>query len=339
MAQKEWTFDEIVRDARLRKFYPIYLLMGDEPYYIDRIAQAIINCSLNEEERDFNQTILYGIDTDAGTVINTAKRYPMMSDYQLVILREAQNMKKLEDLAFYAEKPLASTILIIEHKGSSVDKRKRLITLAAKTGIVFESKKLYDNKIPVFISDYLKQKDFRINQKASQMLVDFLGNDLNKIVGELDKLVISAGEGKHEITPDMVESNIGISKEYNNYEFLDALVAGDVLKANRIAIHFASNQKTYPLVMTLSALFFYFSNLMIAHYLPDKTENGLMQGLGFYRSFQVKSYLIGLRRFSAAKTMQTIALIRECDACAKGVGSMSASENDILRELIFKILH
>ena len=258
MVQKEWTFEEIMRETQVGKLYPVYLLMGEEPYYIDRLAQTIADCALKEEERDFNQTILYGTDSDVGTVINTAKRYPMMSDYQLVILREAQQMKKIDDLSFYLEKPLESTILIIEHKGASVDKRKRLAGLAAKVGVVFESKRLYDSKIPAFVTAYLNQRKFRIDAKAAQMLVDFLGNDLTKIAGELDKLVISAGEGAREITPELIESNIGISKEYNNFEFIDALVAGNVLKAQRIAMYFASNQKMYPLVMTVSALFNYF---------------------------------------------------------------------------------
>ena len=339
MAQKEWTFDEIIRDIRARNFYPVYLLMGDEPYYIDRVAQALSDTVLSEDERDFNQTILYGTDTDIASVINTAKRYPMMAEHQVVILREAQQIRKLEDLAYYLEKPLNSTILIVEHKNGPVDKRKRFVSLASKIGVLFESKKLYDNKIPPFIVSYLKNKDFQITPKAAQMLVDFLGTDLNKITGELDKLMISVGNVNREITPELVESNIGISKEYNNYEFLDAVVAGNVLKANRIAAHFALNQKNYPLVMTLSVLFNYFSNLMIAHYQPDKSEEGLRKGLGLRMAFQVRPYLLGLRRFSAGKTMQTISLIRRCDAQAKGVDNVSVSEGDLLRELLFKILH
>ena len=339
MAQKEWTFEEIIRDIRASKFYPVYLLMGDEPYYIDRIAQALSDCVLSEDERDFNQTILYGTDTDIASIINTAKRYPMMSEYQLVIVREAQQVRKLDELAYYLEKPQTSTILIIEYKNNSVDKRKRFVSLASKLGVVYESKKLYDNKIPPFIVSYLKNKDFQITPKAAQMLVDFLGNDLSKITGELDKLMISVGDERREITPELVESNIGISKEYNNYEFLDAIVSGNILKANRIAVHFALNQKNYPLVMTLAVLFNFFSNLMIAHYNADKSEEGIRQCLGLRMAFQVRPYLLGLRRFSAGKTMQIISLIRQCDAHAKGVGNLSVSEGDLLRELLFKILH
>ena len=339
MAQKEWAFDEIIRDIRGGTFYPVYLLMGDEPFYIDRISQALSECVLNDDERDFNQTILYGTDTDTPSVINTAKRYPMMAERQLVILREAQQVRKLDDLAYYLEKPQPTTVLIIEHKNDSVDKRKRFVSLAAKIGVVYESKKLYDNKIPPFIVGYLRDKNFQVTPKAAQMLVDFLGNDLNKIAGELDKLIISAGNENREITPELVESNIGISKEYNNYEFLDAIVAGDVLKANRIATHFALNQKNYPMVVTLSVLFNYFSNLMIAHYLPDKSEDGIRRGLSLRMAFQSRAYMSGVRRFSAGKTMQIISLIRECDGKVKGVGNISISEGDLLRELLFKILH
>ena len=339
MTQKEWTFDEIIREIQAGKFHPVYLLMGDEPYYIDRIAQTLSECVLSEDERDFNQTILYGTDTDIASIINTAKRYPMMSEYQMVIVREAQQVRKLDELAYYLEKPLESTILIVEYKNSSIDKRKRFVSLAAKAGVVFESKKLYDNKIPPFIVSYLRKKDFQIDPKAAQMLVDFLGTDLSKITGELDKLMISVGDERREISPELVESNIGISKEYNNYEFLDAIVSGNILKANRIAVYFALNQKNYPLVMTLSVLFNFFSNLMIGHYLSDKSDEGLKKGIGLRMAFQVRPYLFGLHRFSAGKTMQIISLIRQCDARAKGVGNVSVSEGDLLRELLFKILH
>ncbi|MDD6209316.1 MAG: DNA polymerase III subunit delta [Bacteroidales bacterium] len=339
MAEKLWTFEDIMRDIRAKHFYPVYLLMGDEPYYPELITQTVTDSLLTEEERDFNQTIFYGPDCDVTDVINTAKRYPMMSDYQLVIVREAQMLKRIEDLSHYLQKPLRSTVLVIEYKNASADKRKSFVALAAKEGVVFESKKLYDNKLPAFIASYLKVKGCHIEPKAAQMLVDFLGNDLGKLTGEIDKLMISMGGGNKVVTPELVESNIGISKDYNNFEFLDALLSGDVLKANRIVLHFGANPKSYPLVVTLSVLFNFFSNLMIAHYLPNKTEEGLMSGLSLKRSFLVKPYLQGLRRFSAGKTMQIISYIRTCDAQAKGVGVVSADDRDLLRELVFKILH
>ena len=338
MAAREWSYEEIVRDVKGRRFYPIYLLMGDEPFFQDLISQCITECVLSEEERDFNQVVLYGMDCDVASVVSAAKRYPMMSEYQLVVVKEAQLLKRPEDLGYYFERPLHSTILVLEFRGM-VDRRKGFVSLAAKNGVLFESKRLYDNKIPGFISSYLKERGYQTDSKAAQMLVDFLGNDLCKIAGELDKLIISMGKDERIVTPELVERNIGISKDFNNFEFLDALISGDVVRANRIAIHLSANSKSYPLVVTLSVLFNFFSNLMVAHYLPDKSENGLMAGLSLKRSFLVKPYILGLRRFSAQKTMDIISLIRSCDAQSKGVGGASVCDGDLLRNLVFNILH
>ena len=231
---KETTYEEIARDLKNRIYKPVYYLMGEESYYIDRISDYIAQTVLTDEEKEFNQTVLYGSDTDVPTIINAAKRYPMMSDYQVVIVKEAQNVKKIEDLSYYLQKPLMSTILVICHKHGVLDRRKKLAVEIANVGVLFESKKIKDAQLPGFVSSYLKRKKVDIEPKASEMMAEFVGTDLNRMAGELDKLVITLPQGVTRITPEQVEKNIGVSKDYNNYELRSALVARDILKANKI---------------------------------------------------------------------------------------------------------
>ena len=265
---KETTYEEIARELKNRIYKPVYYLMGEESYYIDRISEYIAQTVLNENEKEFNQTIVYGADTDIATVINAAKRYPMMSKYQVVIVKEAQNIKNIEELVYYLQKPLDSTILVLCHKHGTLDRRKKLAAEIEKVGVLFESKKIKDAQLPGFISSYLKRRSVEIEPKASEMMAEFVGADLSRMAGELEKLIITLPRGQKRITPEQIERNIGISKDYNNFELRNALVAKDVFKANQIIKYFEENPKTNPLQMTLSVLFNFFSNLMLAYYAP-----------------------------------------------------------------------
>ena len=336
---KETTYEEIVRDLKNRVYKPVYYLMGEESYYIDKISEYIAQTVLSEEEREFNQTVLYGSDTDIATIINAAKRYPMMAERQVVIVKEAQHVKRMEDLIFYIQKPLHTTVLVICHKNGTLDRRKKLAAEVEKVGVLFESKKIKDTQLPGFIASYLKRKSVDIEPKASEMMAEFVGADLSRMAGELDKLVITLAPGVRRVTPEQIEKNIGISKDYNNYELRSAIVARDVLKANRIIKYFAENPKTNPIQMTLSVLFGFFSNLMLAYYAPEKTEQGIAGQLGLKSAWQAREYMAAMRMYSGVKVMQIIGEIRYCDAKSKGVENASLSDADLLRELVYKILH
>ena len=336
---KETTYEEIARDLKNRVYKPVYFLMGEESYYIDRISDYIIQTVLTDEEKEFNLTVLYGSEIDVATIINAAKRYPMMSEYQVVVVKEAQNVKKIEDLSFYMKHPLMSTILVVCYKHGVLDKRKKLAAEIEKIGVLFESKKIKDTQLPGFIASYLKRKKVDIEPKASEMMAEFVGADLNRMAGELDKLIITLPQGVTRITSEQIERNIGVSKDYNNYELRSALVARDVLKANKIIKYFEENPKTNPLQMTLAVLFGFFSNLMLAYYAPEKTEQGIAKQLSLKQSWQAKEYMAAMRVYSGVKVMQIIGEIRYCDAKSKGVENSSLSNGDLLRELVYKILH
>ena len=340
MAKKEIYYESICKEIAERKFSPIYVLMGEEPFFIDQITDLLIENVLAEEERDFNQSIFYGADADAVSVINAARRFPMMSEYQLIVVKEAQLMRDIELLNAYAKHPLSSTVLVINYKYKTLDRRKSLAAAVEKNGILFESKKIPDYKMPGYITGLLQQRSLAIDAKAAQMLSDFLGNDLNRLSKELDKLaIVMAQMGSKRVTPELVERNIGISKEYNNFELIKALATKDVLKANRIAQYFEKNPKTNPLQMTLAVLFNYFSNLLIAYYSKDRSEAGLMAALGLRSAFQLKDYQMGMRHYSAMKVFLSIGEIRKADAASKGVDNASASDADLLKELLYKIMH
>ena len=336
---KETTYEEIARDLKNRIYKPVYYLMGEESYYIDKISEYIAQTVLNESEKEFNQTIIYGADTDIATIINAAKRYPMMSKYQVVIVKEAQGVKNMDELSYYLQRPLESTILVLCHKHGVLDRRKKLAAEIEKVGVLFESKKIKDAQLPGFISSYLKRRSVEIEPKASEMMAEFVGADLSRMAGELEKLIITLPREQKRITPEQIERNIGISKDYNNFELRNALVAKDVFKANQIIKYFEENPKTNPLQMTLSVLFNFFSNLMLAYYAPDKSEQGIANQLGLKSSWQSKDYMVAMRKYSGVKVMQIIGEIRYCDAKSKGVGNPSLEDGDLLRELVYKILH
>ena len=339
MAKQEITCDDILKELRAKQYRPVYYLMGEEPYYIDLIADYITDNILTETEKEFNLTVVYGADVDIATVINAAKRYPMMSEHQVVVVKEAQNIRNMEELSYYLQKPLLSTILVICHKHGVLDRRKKLAAEIEKTGVLFESKKVKDAQLPAFITSYMKRKGIDVEPKATAMLADFVGADLSRLTGELEKLIITLPKGHTRVTPEQIEKNIGISKDYNNFELRSALIEKDVLKANKIIKYFEENPKTNPIQMTLSLLFGFFSNLMLAYYAPEKSEQGIANMLGLRTPWQAKDYLAAMRRYNGAKTMQIIGEIRYADAISKGVGNPSLSDGDILRELVFKILH
>ena len=339
MAKQEITCDDILKELRAKQYRPVYYLMGEGPYYIDLIADYITDNILTETEKEFNLTVVYGADVDIATVINAAKRYPMMSEHQVVVVKEAQNIRNMEELSYYLQKPLLSTILVICHKHGVLDRRKKLAAEIEKTGVLFESKKVKDAQLPAFITSYMKRKGIDVEPKATAMLADFVGPDLSRLTGELEKLIITLPKGHTRVTPEQIEKNIGISKDYNNFELRSALVEKDVLKANKIIKYFEEKPKTNPIQMTLSLLFGFFSNLMLAYYAPEKSEQGIANMLGLRTPWQAKDYLAAMRRYNGVKTMQIIGEIRYADAKSKGVGNPSLSDGDILRELVFKILH
>lgn len=340
MAKKELTYEELCSDIRSKKFAPVYVLMGEEAFFIDSITDLLLQHVLPEEAKDFNQMVFYGADATATQIIDAARRYPMMSDFQLIVVKEAQLLSDLEALVPYVKHPLPSTVLVLNHKYKNLDKRKSLASTIAKNGIVFESKKIPEYKMAAYITACAQQKKLSIEPKAIQMLAEFIGNDLHTLHKELDKLlIIIEKETNKRITPELIERNIGISKEYNNFELLKAIILKDALKANRIIKHFEKNPKANPIQVTLTVLFNYFSNLLICIYTKDKSEMGIMNELGFHSPYQAKDYVMGLKCFPPMKVFNLIHDIRMADAHSKGVGNPSTTAGELLKELLYKILH
>ncbi|MBD8389806.1 DNA polymerase III subunit delta [Dysgonomonas sp. BGC7] len=333
------TFEQIKSDIHSRKFKPVYLLMGDEPYYIDELTDSLVNTVLPEDERDFNQTILYGMETDVASVITLARSFPMMSEYQLVVVKEAQNLSKIEELEVYVRNPLQSTVLVLNYKNGTLDKRKKLYAEIDKHGITFESKKIPDYKMSAFISSYIQTKGLSIDQKSSQMLSDYLGNDLSKVTNEITKLLIALPQNSKQITAELIEENIGISKDFNNFELLKAIIEKNIFKVNQIADYFEKNPKNNPMIVTLVVLFNFFSNLMICYWAKNKTEQGIATELGLRNPYQAKDYVVALKNYNAFKCMEILALLRTYDAKGKGVDNPSTPDGELLKELLYKITH
>ena len=334
------TFQSIIHDLKSRKFSPIYVLMGDESYYIDQISDYVATHVLSPEERDFNQTVCFGSDVNAIQVTDMARRYPMMSEYQVIIAKEAQNIRSLDALEKYLKNPVKSTILVWCHKNGKIDARKKVVGLAQTVGVVFESQKLRDYQLPEFIQNYLKQKKVSIDPKSCQMIADHIGADLNRLTSELDKVLISLPSDNLRVTPEIVEEQIGVSKDFNAFELRNAIVQRDVFKANQIIKYFDNNPKAGSLYSFLPLLFSYFQNLMIAYYAPQKnTEQGIATALDLRSSWGAKDFLIGLKNYSARKTMDIISKIRDTDAKSKGLDNPNTGVGDLMKELIFFILH
>ena len=326
------TFQSIIHDLKSRKFSPIYVLMGDESYYIDQISDYIATHVLSPEERDFNQTVCFGSDVNAIQVTDMARRYPMMSEYQVIIVKEAQNIRSLDALEKYLKNPVKSTILVWCHKNGKIDARKKVVGLAQTVGVVFESQKLRDYQLPEFIQNYLKQKKVSIDPKSCQMIADHIGADLNRLTSELDKVLISLPSDNLRVTPEIVEEQIGVSKDFNAFELRNAIVQRDVFKANQIIKYFDNNPKAGSLYSFLPLLFSYFQNLMIAYYAPQKnTEQGIATALDLRSSWGAKDFLIGLKNYSARKTMEIISKIRDTDAKSKGLDNSNTGVGDLMK--------
>ncbi len=331
-------FNTILRDLKNKNYKPIYFLMGEEPYYIDLITNYIASNVLDESEKALNQLVFYGKDTTVTDVINTARRYPMMASHQVVIVKEAQTLNDIDNLCYYAEAPLRSTILVINYKYKSLDGRKKLSRIISEKGVLFESKKLYDDKIPGWITNWLKERRKDIELKASVLLAEFLGNDLGKIVNELEKLIITLPEESDTITAEHIEKNIGISKDYNNFELNKALIQKNVLKANRIINYFDKNQKNNPIYITISSLYYLFSRVLLYHDIKDKSKRNVASALNI-NPFFVSDYELAARAYTHSEVVRIISLLREYDLKSKGYGNVSMPPGELLKELVYRILH
>ncbi|MFK7831728.1 MAG: DNA polymerase III subunit delta [Winogradskyella sp.] len=317
---------------------PIYFLMGEEAYYIDKISDFIEDTVLDEAEKGFNQMVLYGRDVTIDDIVSNAKRYPMMAERQVVIVKEAQDLSRtIEKLKQYAENPQPSTVLVLNYKYKKLDKRKPLYKAINKNGgLVFESKKLYENQVPDWIRRVLKGQGYDISPKAAQMLVEFLGTDLNKVNNELNKLKIVLPKGT-QITPEHIEENIGISKDYNNFELRKAVGERNVVKAHKIAKYFSDNPKDNPMVVTVALLFNFFSQLLHLHGMNDKNPRSVATALRVNPYF-VNEYLTAARNYPMRKVSAVIAILREFDVKSKGVGANALPQGDLLRELLVRVL-
>ena len=347
-------FNEIMSELKKKVYRPVYFLMGEEPYFIDIISDYIENNVLDEMGKEFNQTVLYGRDVNASDIIGAAKRFPMMSEHQVIIVKEAQNIRDLvakekegdkqkdkekAKLPFesYLENPQKSTILVICYKYKTIDKRTIIAKFIEKNAVLFDSKKIYENQVPAWINNYLQGKEFTIGPKASALLTEYLGTNLSKVSNELDKLIINLPQ-KAEITVDQIQANIGISKDYNVFELQNAIGKKEVLKANRIINYFAANDKEHPLVMTVSSLYGYFCKLLSYHFVTDKSKGSIASALGV-NPFFVSDYERAAKNFSVDKLRRIFAYLREYDLKSKGVETGSVTEGELLKELLFKILH
>lgn len=338
---KNVTFASIMRDLKARKYAPVYYLMGEEGYYIDQISDYIAEHVLAPEERDFNQTVLFGSDVTASQVADAARRYPMMAERQVVIVKEAQNIKNTEALEKYMKQPSPTTVLVICHKNGKIDGRKReYVKAIQQAGVLFESKKLYDRELPPFIDDYLRERQVSIDMKSTQLIAEAIGSNLSRLTSELDKLLISLPEGDRRVTPQVVEEQIGVSKDFNGFELRDAIVNRNIFKANQIINYFDKNPKAGSIYAFLPLLFNYFQNLMQAYYCPQRqSQEAVAAWLEMKSPWAAKDYMTGMRNYTGMKVMQIIGKLREMDAKSKGLDNPNTPPGELMKELIFYILH
>lgn len=330
-------FEQIITDLKNKVYYPVYVLMGEEPFFIDQVSNYIEENVLDESEKSFNLTISYGRDTDVQTLISYAKRFPMMANHQVIIVKEAQNLDKIDDFQNYVENPLKSTILVLCYKYKSLDKRKAFTKSVVKHGVLLESDKLYDNQLPDWITNFLKQKGYAISPKAAVLLSEYLGADLSRIVNELGKLMLNVLPGT-EISAEHIEKNIGISKDFNVFELQKAIGTKNILKANQIIAYFAANPKDNPLVVTLANFYQFFSKILIFHSLSDKSKNNVASALSI-NPFFVNDYQVAAKNYNLKKLIEIIGYLREYDLKSKGIDNISADDGELLKELLYKILH
>ncbi len=330
------TYEQILSDIKKQIYHPVYFLMGEEPYFIDSISDAIESTVLDEADKAFNQVILYGKDVNVHDIVTQARNYPMMGNYLVVIVKEAQDVKNIEEMEPYLELIPQTTILVINYKYKKLDKRQKLAKTLEKNHVLFESKKLYDNAIPQWIVNYLGSRNYRISQKACQMLADFLGTDLHKIKNELEKLIVAVPQ-KKEIDDNDVEYNIGISKDFNIFELQKAISYGDFAKAVQIINYFGDNPKDNPLIASVIILYGYYCKLLKLHYSSDKSKNAVASVIGV-NPFFVSDYLEAARRYSIKKCVENIAVLREFDLKSKGYGVGDIDQKELYREMIYKLM-
>ena len=335
----KYTYESIMSELKGGTYRPVYYLMGEEGYFTDRITDYIIENALNEVERDFNLTVFYGLETDMDAVVTAARRFPMMAERQVVVVKEAQMIKNTDALLYYLQMPQPTTVLVFAHKNGSLDKRKKVATELDKCGVVLDSKRMRDDQLPQFINSYLKEKGLVADAKSVLMIRESIGSDLARIAGEIDKLSIALPQGVNVVSPELVEEHIGISKEYNNFELQNAIVNKDVYKANKIINYFAANSKKNPIQMTLALLFSFFSNLMMSYYAPDRSERGVAEFLGLKSAWCVGDYIKAMKNYKAMHVMEVLHLIRLADARSKGAEGSQVSDGEIMRELLFRIMH
>lgn len=334
-------YEDIIADLKKENYAPIYFLTGEEPYFLDKISEWMEEHVLSEDEKAFNQVVFYGNDVSMTTVTDTARRFPMMSSRQVVIVKEAQNIRDFDNLLPYIDHFQTTTILVFLYKNKKPDKRKGVFKKlgSSKNCVYFESARLYENKIPDWIIDYCKEKKCMITMKAAGILAESLGNDLSKVANELDKLMLLL-PGGGEIKENLIEEHTGISKEYNTFELINAIIRQDHLKANRIVNYFEANPKNNPLVLTIATLFKYFRDLLTFHYqkktTPNQQEMARLLGINPYF---IKDYTEGSKKYNAIKCANIISWLREYDMKSKGVGNSNISDGELLKELIFKIMH
>ncbi len=332
------TYSEIIKSLKSKDYRPVYFLYGEEAYYIDEIAQFIEKKVLSEGERSFNQTVLYGNDTDHRTLTDIASRDPIMAPYQVLILKDAQEMKTLKELLPYIQNPVPTTILVICHKYKKFDARTKFAKAIKAKALMFHSKKLYDNQVPDWIVSYLKSKKLQIEASARELVAEYLGTDLSKIVNELDKLAINLPPGTN-VTEQHIQDNIGISKDYNVFELQKALGQRDVLKANRIVNYFIANPRKNPLVVIVGALYNFFSKVYVTHSLRNVPDRELATALKLRSDYFLRDYKLAARNYRLPQTEKVLHILREYDLRSKGVNNDGTPESALLKEMIFRILH
>lgn len=333
------SYEEIVREVRARNFKPIYYLMGEESYYIDRVADFIVNSVLTPEEQDFSLLTLYGADTNVENIITAARAFPMGSDFLVILVKEAQNLKHLERLELYFRQIQPKTILVFCHKNGTIDRRMKVAALINKEGVLYESKRLYDNQLPAFVTDYFRRRKVAVAPEAAEMLAAFVGSDLNRLASEMDKLVLAMPEGERLVSADLVRRNISVSRNFNVFELQEAIGARDVKRVFSIAKYFESNPKDNPIQMLLPSLFKFFSNVMLAYYSPEKSERGIAEWLGMTEWQVRRNVLPPMKAYSGVKVMNILSEIRRTDARSKGVDNPAVSNADLMKELLYSILH
>lgn len=337
------SFQDVLGQLKNNQYAPVYFFQGDEPFYIDRLVKHIEENAIDAGLRDFNQVVLYGKDTDLPTVINHAKGFPMMSERKVVIIKEAQELAGLDKepgdkfLSPYLDNPQPSTILVFSYKYKTLDKRKKLAKALAQKAVMFSATKMYDNKLPAWVDEFVKEKGKRIDQKALQLIVENIGNNLTRIANEIDKMLINIKD-QDTISADDVYRNIGISKEYNVFELQKAIGFRNVLKANQIINYFDSDPKSNPIIPIIANIYTFFNKLLLVHKSQDKSDRGLASLLGV-NPFFVKDYTMAAKNYPMPKVMSNIRHLKVADMKSKGIDYPKQTEGEILKELIFKLLH